>query len=247
MKLARLCRSTLLSCIPIIGCLNTDFGRVRPSLVEDDIHAWVGAKANLAEGKVPSAFPLTDDERLLRDLAYPLIAPPYDRVRWSSVIEEYGLTERISPDIIYDVDNYTNALFADPTRSTLTLYARLNDDVRNDVQRAGAFFVTLHRVLDMDRKRGESLKYIAVLEKHELVNAKRRIAENALIGDWTRRALKERIASYRFALERLVIVAPSQEAVMVERSITLLKTQVFGIPAPSVADVAVKKPLVVKD
>jgi hypothetical protein len=29
----------------MIGCTNGDFGRVRPSLVTDGIHAWVGRDA----------------------------------------------------------------------------------------------------------------------------------------------------------------------------------------------------------
>ena len=50
-------------------CLNGDFGRVKPSLLTDDIHAWVGRDAALQYGIPPSEFRLTDEERLLRDLA----------------------------------------------------------------------------------------------------------------------------------------------------------------------------------
>src|SRR5215211_7316817 len=68
---------------------NTDFGQVRPSLVRDDIHDWVGPAAT---GSSPSVFQPTDDERQLRDLAYPLVEPPYDRQRWYSVLSEHGFT-----------------------------------------------------------------------------------------------------------------------------------------------------------
>ena len=78
------------------GCANGDFGRVRPSLVGDDMHAWVGREAPNRKNKPASQFPLTDAERQLRDLAYPLIAPPYDRQRWYSVLAEYGLIDRKS-------------------------------------------------------------------------------------------------------------------------------------------------------
>src|SRR5689334_23214694 len=75
------------------GCaLNADFDRVRPSLVTDDMHAWVGRDAVRDIGLPPSEFKrMTDDERQLRDLAYAMIAPPYDRARWDSVFREYGL------------------------------------------------------------------------------------------------------------------------------------------------------------
>src|SRR3954464_10589393 len=74
------------------GCVtNGDFGRGRPQLLHDDIHECVGRDAARAVGGQPSAFPLTDDERRLRDLAFPLIDPPYDRNRFDSVWREYGL------------------------------------------------------------------------------------------------------------------------------------------------------------
>jgi hypothetical protein len=76
----------------LVGCPNADFGRVRSSLVTDDIHNWVGRDAARDAGAPISLFPLTDDERLLRDLAYPLIEPPYDRQRWYSVLGEWGVT-----------------------------------------------------------------------------------------------------------------------------------------------------------
>jgi len=72
------------------GCaLNGAFGRVRTDLVTDDMHAWVGREAVGSIGGRPSEFLLTDNEQRLRDLAYPLIQPPYDRNRWNSVLAEY--------------------------------------------------------------------------------------------------------------------------------------------------------------
>src|SRR5581483_1974599 len=67
------------------GCaLNGDFGRPRSSVVTDDMHAWVGRDAVSSIGVQPSGYRLTDDERQLRDLAYPLIEAPYDRNQWYS-------------------------------------------------------------------------------------------------------------------------------------------------------------------
>jgi hypothetical protein len=48
-----------------------DFGRLRPVLVIDDIHAWVGEEAAASAGLPISGNNLTDEERTLRDL--PLI------------------------------------------------------------------------------------------------------------------------------------------------------------------------------
>ena len=243
-------RSALAVCIPLIGCLNGDFGRVRQSLVTDDMHSWVGATAALSEGVVPSEFQLTDDERLLRDLAYPLIAPPYDRARWDSVLDHYGLTGRTNPDLVPDVPNYTSALLSELRRSPLSLYAQLNGDIRNDVERIPAFEDVARRVADMDVKRRKSLAYVTELTPYEADNALRRIEENRQTVIWVHRCLIERAAAYRFALERLVISTPFNAAVEVERSLTLLKARLAQfriVPAVAVAQPAVPRPLVTKD
>src|SRR5262249_10953804 len=65
----------------LCGCATGDFGRVRPDWVYDDIHDWVGRDAVASVGLPASVYPLTDDERALRDLAFPLIDPPYNRNR----------------------------------------------------------------------------------------------------------------------------------------------------------------------
>jgi hypothetical protein len=58
------------------GTPNGDFGEVQPYLASDGMHDWVGPYAT---GSVASKFDLTDDERALRDLSYPLIEAPYER------------------------------------------------------------------------------------------------------------------------------------------------------------------------
>ena len=57
------------------GCAGGDLGRTRPFSLNDDMHRWIGAEAVNSVGKPASQFQLTDNERLLRDLAYPFIEP----------------------------------------------------------------------------------------------------------------------------------------------------------------------------
>ena len=54
----------------------------------------------------------------------------------------------------------------------------------------------------------------------------RRIKENAHVVNIVRQSLQDRVASYQFALERLVIVVPSQQAVDAERLLTQLQSQI---------------------
>ena len=150
----------------LAGCANGDFQEVRPSLVRDDIHDWVGPAALAGSKSQPSSYELTDDERALRDLAYPLIEPPYDRHQWYSVAGEYGLLgygRRGS----FDRTAYWNRLMAARYRSPAARYARLADDIRNDTTRLPQFFETAARVLDMDAKRRKSLAYVSGLSADE--------------------------------------------------------------------------------
>jgi hypothetical protein len=220
-------RMPLLCLLLLGGCgTNTDFGRVRPTLVRDDIHAWVGQDAALANGAPVSLYNLTEDERLLRDLAYPLITPPYDRPRWYSVLKEYGVTRVFRRDWwAYDRANYLRHVMLG-ARSTTGRYSRLIDDIRNDVTRIGPFFETARRVVDLDRRREQSMAYVADLDPLERGNALARVGENTLTIGWVHRALTERCAAYRFALERLVVAEPSKAAVEAERAITQLQLQI---------------------
>lgn len=246
-------RSSILFCIPIIGCLNTDFGRVRPSLLNDDIHSWMGPAVAERYGEGESTYRLTEDERLLRDLAYPLIEPPFERQRWYSFLNEFGRSGIFEPDWwTYDETAYGRELLDSPTRTIDALYARLIDDIRNDITRIPPFLHVARAVQDMDRKRDKSLRYVTDLTPMEHGNAVARMGENLLILRWVHQSLSERAIAYRFALERLVISSPSKQAAEAERQLTLLKLRVAdtrlipGPVRPLVAARSVRPPLVTK-
>ncbi len=218
---------TVTFCIPLLGCLNGDFGRVKPSLLTDDIHAWVGRDAALQQGIPPSEFRLTDEERLLRDLAFPLIEAPYGRQRWFSVLSEYGISQVFLDEWwTFDPAVYAEWLLTRDTRSASALYARLIDDIRDDIVRIPQFLEIARKVVDLDAKREKSLAYVSVLSPEELADARRRMAENKLVIGWVHRSLTDRAAAYRFAMERLIISTPSTMAVEAERQWTLLKTRI---------------------
>jgi uncharacterized protein YutD len=200
------------------GCANGDFGEIKPTLVSDNIHDWIGPAAT---GAPPSSFEMTDDERQLRDLAYPLVEPPYDRQRWYSIAGEYGYRDEIGRS--FDRTVYAAQLLASRYRSPSARYARLIDDIRNDATRLPGFFENAARVLDIDAKRRKSFAYIPEVSKYEVVNAKRRMNENAAIVAMVQRSLDRRVASYHFALERFVIMTPSPQAVEAELQLGRLK------------------------
>jgi hypothetical protein len=77
----------------------------------------------------------------------------------------------------------------------------------------------------MDHRRKQGLALVSNLTERERANAHARNNENAAIILWVCQSLKERVSSYRFALERLVVAVPSRGAAEADRAITLLATR----------------------
>ncbi len=226
--------AALASLLLFAGCANGDFGRVRPSLVSDDMHAWVGREAPNRKNKPPAQFPLTDAERQLRDFAYPLIEPPYDRQRWYAVLAEYGHTGAANYPYP-DRSAYAARLMTTAVRSQNARYSKLIEDVRNDATRIDPFFTVARYVVGMDRKREQTLARFAAWNVEARGDARARIAENAAIIDWVQGSLCARAASYQLAIEQLALAAPSPMAVEVERSLTLMRSRLAvhnNVPRP---------------
>jgi hypothetical protein len=209
-----------------------DFGELNRTLVRDEIHDWVGRDDKLGRPITPSNFELTDDERQLRDLAFPLIEPPYQRQNFDQVGREYGLIRSKT----VDRTAYYTHLMGINNRSPSARYAQLSDDIRNDSTRMPQFFETASRVVDMDQKRRKSLAFVAGLGEFERKDALNRIRENARVIGEVRASLSQRAASYRFALERLVISTPSPQAVDTERTLNHMQAELAryrSAPAPT--------------
>jgi hypothetical protein len=213
------------------GCSGGDFGRTRQDFLNDGMHSWIGGEATASVGLKPSQFQLTDGERQLRDLAYPLIEPPHSRPAWKSVFGDYKTIPspwRQTP--LFDRTAYGRALIDEPHRSHSSRYAQLIDDVRDDVTRFEPFFATAIRVLDLDRKRNASLAHVSELSPRERDDAVARMEENTLVVQWVQQCLERRISSYRWALERLVIQAPDNMAADADRLINELAAQTAHPP-----------------
>jgi len=233
-------RLALLVLLALTGCSSIgDFGRLQPALVTDDIHDWVGQDAALSAGAPISADDLTDDERTLRDLAFPLIEPPYDRQRWISVVYEYGLNRSFARrSWSSDPAAYYRHLIGDTPRTVASRYNQLTDDIRNDIVRIAPFFAVARRVIDLDRRREASMRYIADLNPAQRFNAEARVAENILTIAWVQHSLNDRCAGYRFALEHMVVADPQSAAADVDRLLTRLQQEIAAntlVPAPHFA------------
>src|SRR3954452_12074456 len=146
------------------GCAGGDFGRTRENARNDDMHRWLGIEATGSVGLRASQYQLTDKERLLRDLAFPLIEPPHSRPAWKTVYGDYQPMPapwRQAPAFARTA--YGRLLIDEPHRSHTSRYAQLIEDVRNDLTRFEPFFADAVQVLDLDKKRNASLGIVSDL------------------------------------------------------------------------------------
>jgi len=205
------------------GCYG-DFGRPRETIFSIDRPVWVEEQAAIALGEPGSVYPFTDDERLLRQLAYGLIRPPYSYDRWYYFVWQFRRTLVVPYSTeVYDYTVYLADLLSAPYLSPTARYAKLLTEIQNDLARIDQFVPVVLRVLDMDRKREKSLAYVSGLTPVETANAEWRVRENAMILGWVQHCLIQRAGTYRFVLERLVIGTPATDAVEVERTLVGLE------------------------
>jgi hypothetical protein len=215
------------------GCSSIgDYGRLSDAAVTDDIHAWVGEEAAVRAGQPVSADSLTEDERTLRDLAFPLIEAPYDRIRWDAVVYEYGTKQSFQRKLWgpFDTSAYYRHLQGELYRSSAARYNQLIDDIRNDIVRIEPFFMAARKVADLDRRRVASMAQIGTLTPAERINARARVGENSLTIAWVHNSLEQRCASYRFALEHLAVAEPELLAADADRALTELQQKLNANP-----------------
>ncbi len=206
-----------------IGCVGDDFGRTRSMFYHQDMHQWVGVEATEALGGKPSPFLLTDDERALRDMAYYFIEPPHSRPSWKGVFGDYQrLPAPWRVKVVFDRTSYGRKMIDEPHRSQASSYQGLMEDVRNDLTMLDQFIPLAVKLNDLDIKRNKALGYIGDLSPHERADAQARMRENVLVVQWAQQCVEQRVSSYRWALERLVIMAPDRMAAQADALITEL-------------------------
>jgi hypothetical protein len=200
-----------------------DFGRTRQMFYHQDMHQWVGVEATDAMGGVPSNFQLTDNERQLRDMAYYFIEPPHSRPFWKSVFGDYGpIPAPWRQNVSFDPTAYGRRMIDEPHRSQAASYQGMIEDVRNDFVMLDQFIPLALKVNDLDIRRNKALGYIGDLSPREIADAQARMRENVLVVQWAQQCVGQRVESYRWALERLIIQAPDPMAAEVDRLIAEL-------------------------
>jgi hypothetical protein len=218
-----------------------DYGRPEESSFVDKFFPLL--KNGWAEitGTVVPVAPYTDDERELRDRAYIILQPI--ELRLPSRLTLAGVDFVELWDLVFDppgfdVQSYGDTLIERAYRSHAARYAQLIDDIRADTKLVGPFFATAQHVLDADSVRRRSFRYVSQGADH-IGMAQRRIDENRVLMSEVYRRFKERIASYRYALETLLVLTPSPAAVNAEKALYRLEEQFRLVTAPPVVSPSV--------
>lgn len=209
--------ASLVAVLVLAGCNRTgEFGRVTQTEALHQIPAAAGETSHTAS-IAPANAALTDDERQLRDLARNVLAANYAvESGWRRGARQSGKPVDESPET--QRRHYAEYISRGPFRSVTARYSRLIDDTRDDIARLDPFFHVARRVADIDRKRQIGASALRSLPPQERAETERRVRENMMLMAEVHRTLGERAATYRLALERLVVAAPSSLAIDAERT-----------------------------
>jgi hypothetical protein len=241
-----LCGVRFLACALVIfaaahaSAFAGDLGRADPNfwdgLFPKQLYLGPVAPLSFPPANMPhSLYPLTDDEASLREQSFSILQPPQHREVWKTLMDSWVQATAFPLDILRaDPYAYANVLIGMPFASEAGRYSRLIDDVGSDYLLLGPFMTTACRVVDMDGRRAQSLTHVQGFTDYEINNAIARNEENRTLIEGAELTLNDRVWSYRYAVNRLVIAVPSRLAVQAERAVERYAVQVAAI-APYLA------------
>ena len=213
----------------LAGCLRPtgDFGRARPSFINDRILPVAGRQVVGLNREPQSSFPYTDEEEELRDLSWYLVAPAHGRDWIGMSAAELQRTEiTVRADLRLAPERYSALLLSDRYRSSEARYRRIMDDAANDMAAIGGFFARAADVAAADEARLAAAMALPDIGVSELDDTHGRIAENERLVAWVTRAVWFRLYAYRYALDRLMIATPSASAEAVRDRLDALEAEI---------------------
>ncbi|MGE0232952.1 MAG: hypothetical protein AB7S46_14330, partial [Flavobacteriaceae bacterium] len=223
------------------GCGQTvgDLGRAPEYAVTEKFMPAAGKRLADWRGAPVSDFALTDDERELRRRAYRFIMPAH-RAGFAEWTEAEAVRARIWPDHGRSVEI---AAYADDLRERYhdpaeARYGLIADDAIADTALIDPFFELAFAVYEADRARIEAFHTARFQPDGEARDVDGRLYENRRVIQWAVDALRWRLMSYAYALERARIEVPSRRfpesyaaVAEMERKLNLLQRSIDGLMA----------------
>jgi hypothetical protein len=224
---ALLAAAVLLLCSAVGACARPlgDFGRPRDSIVHDEAMRAAGKVRAHVFGEPVSAFDLTDQEEEMHDRVWRFLVAPHVTDWFMDTVVELQRTRLArAHDPGFRPDRYFKWLQRQRYESSRVRFRTIADHAKSDADTAPAAFRAICGVLEVDRQRA-----VASRELHGLAYDKvaERRAENDMFVAWFTRALRYRYEAYDYALDRLLVETPHEEAMKADAEITALAIYVY--------------------
>jgi hypothetical protein len=217
-----------------------DFGRPAPTLYNETIAPFLGTSASALRGEPASFSMLTDDEQELRNRAYQFLMPARERIFFDRQLADLVRTRILPGDALgFDVSAYYQALWLRSDRSPRARYQQLREDMENDRLLMGPFVAVACRVKETDGIRVKAMERLPEVAEVVRISAQNRVAENEELVRWVYGSLDNRVQSYRFALQNLVVETPDRDGIKVERELTAFDADRIGLQRCATRSVSV--------
>lgn len=211
-RLCALLLPVLGAAVLLAGCSRPagDFDRAKPSVIHDTIMPEAGKLAARVRKEPVSEFILTDDEKLLRDLGWGLIRPPWTK-DWIGGTKVELTRTRLLPekDGKVPVTLYSVFLGSERFNSSEARFDRIAADARGDAKLVPPFCEVATRVKAADKERLAAVSRRDILTQDTFEGANARVWENQAYIGWVAQALRFRIQAYQTAVDHFEIETPS--------------------------------------
>lgn len=223
-----------LAAVLLGGCAaqQGDFGRPVKNYVNDTLMPAIGDNLARQRGEPVSDYMLTDDEKELRARSYRFIMPIH-RDAFKARNEVEWVRTRIWPDSLYRPDPtlYYRLMRKDGYQSNYGRWNAILEEITADIPLIQPYYVVWQAVCRADLQRLDALNRTVGLTLYEADDAEARIWENRRVAAWAVTALRWRIESYAYAIQRTEIEIPSGREVETDLALDRLTSEVDWLEA----------------
>ncbi len=193
-----------------------DFERVKADNIYDEILPKIETKKD-ADAEMALSLNLTDEEEEMHNRVWRYLISPHAEKWFFNIINNLQRNHLIAVDSKkFAIDEYYNYLRSQKFASSKTRYITIAREIEADIKMAPAVFRAICAVKEIDRRRNIAVHSIASASEDEIIAVKKRQIENEIFINWFIRSLRYRYDSYSFALDRLLIETPHEEARIVD-------------------------------
>lgn len=198
-----------------------DFGRVQRGFINDDLMPTIDYLGKVLTKQPYSTFNLTDEELEMHDRVWRFLVAPHAK-DWAFQYGREINTARTGSAASRHLDSYYRWLTGTRFASSRVRYNAISEHIAWDLGTLPEVFHIICVVLDIDRQRGVAADGIEDIEPAMIKEQRGRAAENDAYVVHFVTALTYRYDSYDYALSRLLVETPHNEAIKVDTALNLM-------------------------